>query len=242
MNDTLKLVTDALKRVTGQKNSETLSEKLNKSGIYRNDGTEIKIKDASPVYKEYDLRSDATLREEAKNYAEGIYASKTGNVNAGADKKINDLNVELLEADADKKAKEQNLVGDYLTEVTDLTDRAYKNGMINSSAYNDIIASAEKYYLNNLGILDQEFAIKESGIKREIEIIDEQRKSALMEYDLKKAVEYEKRLSELRREQSENNAKISQYNARLRELEKNYEENKKRTLEEWRRAVSEGKI
>ena len=71
-------------------------------------------------------------------------------------------------------------------------------------------------------------------------IVEVQRKSALMEYDLKKAEEFEKRLAALRKAQYENNEKIREYNVKLRKFEKNYEENKKRTLEEWQKAIDAG--
>ena len=57
---------------------------------------------------------------------------------------------------------------------------------------------------------------------------------------MKKAEEFEKRLAALRKAQYENNEKIREYNVKLRKFEKNYEENKKRTLEEWQKAIDAG--
>lgn len=240
MANTASEVATALKKATKYKSDTVLANKLAQSGLYRKDGTEIKIKETAPKYKDYDLRSDATLVSEAKSYADDVYASKVGTVNAKADKSLNDLNEKLLTEELKKNNEEAELKSEYYSERKQITDRAARNGMINSSIYENMMDDAQKSYDRQKTYLSESYGIKSEAIKNEMSIVEEQRKSALMEYDLKKAEEFEKRLSELRKAQYENNEKIREYNAKLRELEKNYEENKKRTLEEWQKAIDAG--
>lgn len=240
MANTATVVATALKKATKYKSDNALTKKLAQSGLYRQDGTEIKVKDTAPKYKDYDVRSDATLVSEAKSYAEDAYRSKVADANAKADKKINDLNKKLLTEELKKNNEEAKLDGEYYSETKQITDKAARNGIINSSIYESMMDDAQKDYDRQKTYLSESYGIKSEAIKNEMSIVEEQRKSALMEYDLKKAEEFEKRLAALRKAQYENNEKIREYNAKLREFEKNYEENKKRTLEEWQKAIDAG--
>ena len=235
MSNTATVVATALKKATKYKSDNTLTKKLAQSGLYRQDGTEIKVKDAAPKYKDYDVRSDATLMSEAKSYADDAYRSKLVDANAKADKKINYLNEKLLTEELKKNDEVAKLDGEYYSETKQITDKAAKNGIINSSIYENMMD-----YDRQKNYLSESYGIKSEAIKNEMSIVEVQRKSALMEYDLKKAEEFEKRLAALRKAQYENNEKIREYNVKLRKFEKNYEENKKRTLEEWQKAIDAG--
>ncbi len=240
MSNTATVVATALKKATKYKSDNTLTKKLAQSGLYRQDGTEIKVKDAAPKYKDYDVRSDATLVSEAKSYADDAYRSKLVDANAKADKKINYLNEKLLTEELKKNDEVAKLDGEYYSETKQITDKAAKNGIINSSIYENMMDDAQKDYDRQKNYLSESYGIKSEAIKNEMSIVEVQRKSALMEYDLKKAEEFEKRLAALRKAQYENNEKIREYNVKLRKFEKNYEENKKRTLEEWQKAIDAG--
>ena len=177
---------------------------------------------------------------EAKSYADDAYRSKVADANAKADKKINDLNEKLLTEELKKNNEVAKLDGEYYSETKQITDKAAKNGIINSSIYESMMDDAQKDYDRQKNYLSESYGIKSEAIKNEMSIVEVQRKSALMEYDLKKAEEFEKRLAALRKAQYENNEKIREYNVKLRKFEKNYEENKKRTLEEWQKAIDAG--
>lgn len=235
-------VATALKKASEGTKQSNLVAKLNASGIYREDGTELTVKETPAVYKEYDKRSNATLKEEAQDYADRLYAMKVGNTNASADKKINDLDTKLQTAELNVKTQGDKLHSSYRNEVRGITERVIKNGTVTSSIFGELLDSAKADYERKLMVLNEEFAIKKGNIEREISIVEEQRKSALIEYDLKKALDFEKRLSELKIQQTETNKEIAEYNAKVKEFEENYEENKRRTLEEWRRAIEEGKV
>lgn len=234
-------VASALKKATSGTQGNLVA-KLNASGIYRSDGTELTVKETPAVYKEYDKRTNATLKEEAQDYADRLYALKVGNTNASADKKINDLNTKMQTAELDARTQGDKILSSYQDDVRGITETVIKNGTVTSSIFSELLDSAKADYERKLSVLNEEFAIKTGNIEREISIVEEQRKAALVEYDLKKALDYEKRLSELKIQQTENNKQVAEYNAKVKEFEENYEENKRRTLEEWRRAIERGVI
>lgn len=242
MAKTLSSVTEALKKAVKSDIGNQLVKSLVKAGLYKsnNNSSNISVLEQTPKYKEYDTRDDATLRQEAKSYADGLYNNKIDDINAKADKKVNTLNNKLMTAELEKQKDDTALTAEYNADALKITDDAVRKGMLNSSVYTGLMQEAQDEYAGKQQYLASTYAIKRDTIIGEMAWVEEQRKISLQEYDLKKAAEYDKRLSELRKQQQENNEKIAEYNARLREWEEKYEENKKRTLEEWQRAIEEG--
>jgi len=236
-------VAAALKKASAGISGEGLASKLNASGIYYpKDPSRLTVKETVAERKEYDNRDETALRKEATEYADKKYASKVGSALATAERKINDYNVKLKTSEIKKEEETAALDAEYERELTDVLEKAIKNGTVTSSAFTELLNTAQKTYERQKSLLEREYEVQKEGLQTQITITEEQKNAALREYDLQKAEAYEKRLDELKQEQADYNSKVAEYNRRMQEYEDNYAENRKRTLEEWKRAIEEGKL
>ncbi len=225
-------VKNALKSMT--KSSTLLAEKINEGGAYDENGN-VRFVETEPVYLQYDERSLATLRQEAKDYVDEMYKSVSEKEGVKADKKLSSLQKKKDQAKLNHEVDYAKRRGEYREDKTDMTDDFVRNGTLISSIYRDGMQELGEGYRADIDFLNREYEIIAGYIDREMNLVLEEKKVALMDYDLKKAAEVEKKYAELRKERNEYNAKVNEYNATLRRLKENEEIYKKQAEEAYKK-------
>lgn len=251
MSGAVKTVTAALKKTVGSNSGlSNLASKLSANNLYGQSTipvsniktSEGKFSQNNATFIDREDVSDEELKRQAELYAQNEYRVNVANAQAGADKKINTLNKQLQEKILKGQTNLAELENDYVDSKESIVDTAVRNGMVNSSVFTGLNSAAMGYFDAQRTAIEQQLAIAQQSITTEIAIVTASKEAALMEYDLKQAAAYEKKLIQLKSEELKAREEVIAFNKKVAELEKNYEKNRARTLEEWEKARAEGKI
>ena len=186
--------------------------------------------------------SEETLRKQANEYADDLYADSINKIKIDAEKKLNDLNVRLNKTESGAIDKKNKAIAEYKDTVEKNTDDAVKQGLVNSSVYTGMQQKAESDYNAVIKELNDALYSATDGIKREADVIIKARDIALSNYEIKKAAEYEKKLSELREAEYRAREEVRKKNEILSYYQSTYEEDAKRAQEAWEKAKKNGQV
>lgn len=251
MSGAVKTVTAALKKSVGNNSGvSNLASKLSASNLYGQSTVPVsniktsegKFSQNNATFIDREDISDEELKRQAELFAKNEYIVDVTNTKASADKKINTLNKQLQEKVLKGQTDLAELENDYSDSTESIKDTAVRNGMVNSSVFAGLNSAAMGYFDAQRTAIEQQLAIAQQSITTEIEIVTASKEAALLEYDLKQAAAYEKKLTQLKSEELKAREEVIAFNRKVAELENNYEKNRARTLEEWEKARAEGKI
>lgn len=247
MSAAMKKVTDALIRNAFPSAGQTGET----AGLYKNRTDTPRVLprkstvSVSPNNAEFIHRenvSEEELRRRAEEYADGIYRKSVEELNTGVAGKLNTLNRRLNESLLKGRSAAERAADDYAGRAESIADDAVRQGMVHSSVFSGRNAAARSRYEAETKALNEALAVAAGSIREEIALINASKETALRDYDLKRAADYEKKLASLRAEELAAREEVSEYNKRLAELEAEYENNRARTVREWEDARARGLI
>lgn len=246
MADTFNLTNATLKK-TSQKRTDdikSLAKKLAPSSVYNTGAyTGAQAKSVTPddfaplnaKFMKRENKTEADLRAEAEEYADNAFKNRQEALEIKTEKSLNTLKKKLGDAERNEAEFYKSAEKSYNAEREQINDRAIRNGMVHSSVYTGLNAAAESAYADKLNTAAAEYSRLAQSIRTEIELVNEQKELSLQDYELKKAAEFDKKLAELRLEETAARKEVTEYNKELAYFLAHYDEAIRQSIENWKR-------
>ena len=172
--------------------------------------------------KEYKAKTDEEIKAMAESELNSEYEQKKNELYEDKETKIDKLETQINDLDIDREEDTLNAYNkkDALTK-SHLSDMIM-NGLTNSTINTEGLKDIEEYTLDSLKKIDENYDKKVNTIKAKIASYEKDYSDALLNYDIKYAVDLEKKIVSLKKEEEKRLQEISEYNMDVYEREEKY--------------------
>lgn len=236
MSNTYFEIVKALSNVVKGDNStaKKLSSALKTASMSMPDYDSMLPQELEVAPKVYTEKTQEQLLAEANNLVGERYKEQIDKINNSYQKKVDTL--KNKEKNQNKLQKLEKVTDKYNLDTEKAKFEAIKNGIANSSIMGSYLEDLSIKYDEEVAKITNDYLAFQQNIDKEIALAMEAKNEALSVYDIKRAADLEKKVTELKKEQALIQQEINNYNRQLLIDRQNYQKDREKTLEELKKA------
>lgn len=198
-----------------------------KYSFFPNKGDKIS-EDISLQRKEYVTKTDEDIQKEAENALSSYEKAQKDAINDKIDAKLSALNGAEDKLRAQSEIEKVELKNYYNAYKRQAENDALKRGLQRSSIVINNLSAFDKELIQKLISVDQKLGQDISDLNDEIASLNEDRQTALDEFNLTYAVKVNEKIKELKQEIQDKNDEILEYNNKIAQIEAEYKADAKK--------------
>lgn len=198
-----------------------------KYSFFPNKGDKIS-EDISLQRKEYVTKTDEDIQKEAENALSSYEKAQKDAINDKIDTKLSALNGAEDKLRAQSEIEKVELKNYYNAYKRQAENDALKRGLQRSSIVINNLNAFDKELIEKLISVDQKLGQDIADLNDEIASLNEDRQTALDEFNLTYAVKVNEKIKELKQEIQDKNDEILEYNNKITQIEAEYKADAKK--------------
>lgn len=202
--------------------------------------------------KKWDIKDEKTLKKEAGDYYSNLVKQNHHEINQDAYIKEQNIKNQQQKASEQLKYGLEKSQSSFEKNRENILAKTTRQGLTHSTIREHMLDNNLNLYLDAIEVLRQEHTNYTEDLKRQIDLINSAKEQAILEYNIKSAAEYEKKLNALKEEQLKAMESMIEYNKNLqnanqvrleqiKELENNWlKEQQRKEQEQLQKELAEG--
>lgn len=174
----------------------------------------------------YQKPSSEEVKQNATSALEGYKNSSINNINQSFEEKNKKLNDNITSAKEASNSELETIKQNYSAVKQDAKDDAIKRGLARSSIIVNTLSSLDNGMLNALNEKTNELSKTLKGFENERAVLENQKQTALNNFDIEYAVKLQDKINEMNSEIDKKEKEVLEYNNKIEETKAKWEQDK----------------
>ncbi|HHU43802.1 MAG: hypothetical protein QM214_01645 [Bacillota bacterium] len=182
---------------------------------------------------EWEFKDERGLEQEAKDYVSSLAKQKRKEL----EKNFASAEEQLLQKQSKAHERRQQELEksheDFLKTQKSITQRMSRQGLTHSSIKESMLDQNINRYIDSIEAIRKEYELYQQDLTKQIELVQTAKEEAILDFDIKLASEYEKKLKALKEDQLKALDEMIKYNKTVRDQQLKRQEQIKELQENW---------